>query len=140
MTTKAERIADWTAPLAAVFAALCCLGVPFIVAALAAVGLSFLRSDPILWPLMIVSLLVAFWGMWRGRRTHGSAGPFFVALLSGIALVAGVIFVHGFPARQLIYAGSVGLIAATVWNVGARVRCERMSRGVAAPSWRSANM
>ena len=134
MTTQAERIADWTAPLAAVFAALCCLGVPFIVAALAAVGLSFLRSDPILWPLMIVSLLVACWGMWRGRRTHRSTGPFVIGLLSGIALVAGVIFVHGFPARQLIYAGSVGLIAAMVWNVRARVRCERISRGVAAPS------
>jgi mercuric ion transport protein len=128
MTTRAERIADWTAPLTAVFAALCCLGVPFIIAALAAVGLSFLRADPILWPLMILSLLVALWGMWRGRRTHGSAGPFIVALLAGIALVAGVIFVHGFPARELIYGGSVGLIAATIWNVSARVRCEKRAR------------
>jgi mercuric ion transport protein len=127
MTTTAERIADWTAPLAAVFAALCCLGVPFIIAALGAVGLSFLRSDPILWPLMILSILVALWGMWRGLRIHESAIPFIVALLSGIALVAGVIFVHGFPARELIYAGSVGLIGATIWNVSARVHCERQA-------------
>lgn len=125
MTTRAEKIADWTAPLAAVFAALCCLGVSFIVAGLAAAGLSFLRSDPILWPLMIGSILIALWGMWRGLRTHGSAGPFVLGLLSGIALVAGVIFVHGFPAGELIYAGSAGLIGGTIWNVGARVRCER---------------
>ena len=77
---------------------------------------------------MIVSILVALWGMWRGLRTHGSAAPFMIALLSGIALVSGVIFVHGFPARELIYAGSVGLIGATIWNMGARVRCERRLR------------
>lgn len=76
---------------------------------------------------MIVSILVALWGMWRGLRMHGSAVPFIVALFSGIALVAGVIFVHGFPARELIYAGSVGLIGATIWNVGARVRYERLA-------------
>jgi mercuric ion transport protein len=131
MSTKAEKIADVAGPLGAVFAALCCLGVPFIVAGLAAIGLSILRADPILWPLMIVSLIVALWGMRRGWRTHGSAGPFVIALLSGIALVAGVIFVHGFPARELIYGGSAGLLAATVWNVSSRVRCERRLRRAA---------
>ena len=125
MSTKAEKIADVAGPLGAVFAALCCLGVPFIVASVAAIGLSFIRRDAILWPLMIASLLVALWGMWRGRQTHGSAGPFAVGLLSGVSLVAGVIFVHGFPAREMIYAGSAGLLAATIWNVTARVRCER---------------
>ena len=131
MTTKAERVADIAGPLGAVFAALCCLGVPFIVAALAAVGLSILRADPFLWPLMIVSLIVALWGMWRGMRTHGSTGPLLIGVLSGVALVAGVIFVHGFPARQLIYAGSVGIFAATFWNVASRVRCERRLRRIA---------
>lgn len=78
MTTRLERIADSAGVFGAIFAALCCLGVPFI-----------------------------------------------VALVSGIALVVGVIFVHGFPARELIYAGSAGLIVATIWNISARVRCER---------------
>ena len=41
-------------------------------------------------------------------------------------MVAGVIFVHGFPAPELIYAGSVGLVAAAVWNVIARSRSERI--------------
>jgi mercuric ion transport protein len=125
VTTKAERVADIAGPLGAVFAALCCLGVPFIVAALAAIGLSILRADPFLWPLMIVSLIVALWGMWRGWRTHGNTGPLLVGALSGVALVAGVIFIHGFPARQLIYAGSLGIFAATIWNVSSRTQCER---------------
>lgn len=125
MTSRTERIADWAGPLGAVFAALCCLGVPFIVAAIAAVGLSFLRSDPILWPLMIVSIIVALWGMWRGWQAHRSIGPFILGLVAGSALVAGVIFVHGFPAKELIYAGSATIIAASVWNVIHRARCEK---------------
>lgn len=125
MSTKAERVADSAGVLGAVWAALCCLDVPFVVSSLTAVGLGFLRTDPILWPLMIVSLLVALWGMWRGWRIHGSPGPFAIALIAGAALVSGVIFVHGFPAREMIYAGAAGLIGATIWNVTARRRCER---------------
>ena len=124
---RLERIADWTGPIGSVFAALCCLGVTWLVAAVSAVGLSFLRSDSILWPLMIASVALALWGMWLGRRTHRSLMPFLTGLLAGTALVAGVIFVHGFPARELIYAGSVGLIAASIWNARARSACERVA-------------
>ena len=130
MSTNAEKIADVAGPLGAVFAALCCAGVPFVVAGLAAIGLSFLRFDAFLWPLMILSVIVALWGMWRGRVIHGSAGPFVIAIVSGLALVAGVIFVHGFPARELIYAGSIGILAATIWNISSRVRCERRDMSV----------
>lgn len=119
---KAERIADSAGVLGAIFAALCCAGVSYIVAGLAAVGLSFLRKDAILWPLMLVSLVIAMWGMWRGWRLHGRAGPLIVGLVSGIALASGVIFIHGFIARVFIGAGAVGLLAATIWNVLARLR------------------
>ena len=126
MARKLERIADWTGPAGSVFAALCCLGVPWLVAAVTAVGLGFLRKDAILWPLMIASILVAIWGMWLGYRVHRSALPLTLGLASGVALIAGVIFVHGFPAKELIYAGSIGLIAASVWNAALRSRCERI--------------
>jgi mercuric ion transport protein len=125
---RLERVADWTGPIGSVFAALCCLGVPWLVAAISAVGMSFLHSDAILWPLMIASVLVALLGMWIGRRKHGSLIPFLTGLFSGVALVAGVIFVHGFPAKELIYAGSVGLIVASVWNAIARSRSECTTR------------
>jgi mercuric ion transport protein len=122
---KVERIADWTGPIGSVFAALCCLGVPWLVAAVTAVGLGFVRADSILWPLMIASILVALWGMWAGYRTHRSYRPLSLGVASGAALVGGVIFVHGFPAREMIYAGSAGLIAASIWNASMRSRCER---------------
>lgn len=47
----------------------------------------------------------------------GTAGPFILGFLAGVALVAGVIFVHGFPAKELIYGGSAAIIAASLWNV-----------------------
>lgn len=126
--SPAERVADGGGVLGAVFAALCCAGTPFIVAGLSAVGLGFLKNDAILWPLMFVSLAVAMWGFWRGRQLHGLTGPLIIALLGAVSLVAGVVFIHGFPAMQVIWTGVVALIGATIWNVSARRRCAATSR------------
>ena len=114
-------MADGAGVLGAAFAALCCAGTPFVLAGLTALGLGFLKRDGILWPLMIGSLLVALWGYWRGRQMHGRVGPFVVGLLSAVVLVSGVIFVHGFPAIQMIWAAIGGLVAATGWNRVARL-------------------
>lgn len=118
---------DGAGVLGAIVAALCCAGTPFIVSALAAVGLSFLRSDAILLPLMGVSLVIAFWGFWQGRRLHGSVGPLALAVAGAAGLVTGVVFIHGFPAKQVIWSGAVALLVATVWNVAARRRCATRS-------------
>lgn len=121
--SRAARLADGAGVLGASFAALCCAGTPLIISALAAAGLSFLRTDAILWPLMFASLAVALRGFWRGRRMHGSAGPLLLAVAGGAALVAGVVFIHGFPAKQVIWAGAAALVGATIWNVSARGAC-----------------
>lgn len=126
--STAVRIADSGGVLGAVFAALCCAGTPFIVAGLAAVGLGYVRQDAILWPMMFVSLGVALWGFWTGRRVHGLAWPLVVATLGAIALIAGVVFIHGFPAMPVIWMGVAALIGATVWNVVARRRCATLAR------------
>ena len=119
---KAERVADSAGVIGAIFAALCCAGTPFIVAGLAAVGLSFLRKDAILWPVMFASLAVALWGLWRGVHVHHRAGPFVVGLVAGTALALGVVVIHGSVARVAIAGGAIGLVLATVWNVAARAR------------------
>lgn len=121
--SRTTRLADSAGAIGAILAALCCAGTPLIVSALAAVGLSSLRNDAILWPLMFASLAVALWGFWRGRRVHGSAGPLSLAAVGAAALVAGAVFIHGFPAKQVIWAGAAALVAATVWNVVRRRRC-----------------
>jgi hypothetical protein len=72
---------------------------------------------------MSVSLLVALWGFWKGRGVHRSSGPLVLAIVGAVALVSGVVYVHGAPAKALIGAGAVLLVAATAWNVRARSVC-----------------
>lgn len=121
---KALRFADGTGVVGAVFAALCCAGAPFIVSGLAAVGLSFIRKDAILLPLMTASLAIALWGFWKGRSVHRATGPFALAVAGSVALFSGVVYVHGPPAKILIALGSIALFVATVWNVRVRSACD----------------
>jgi mercuric ion transport protein len=115
--TRAARVADSAGVLGALFAALCCAGLPVIVGALSAVGLSFLRNDAILLPLLVISLVVALWGLVRGRDLHGSSGPFLLGTVGGLSLVLAV---RGFG--WLLWPGTVLLVGAVVWNVAARRR------------------
>ena len=119
---KAVRVADSAGVTGAILASLCCAGAPMILSVLAALGLSFLRKDKILLPFIGVSLVVALWGFWQGLRIHRSFGPLLLAVAASGALVAGVVFIHGLPARVLIGIGAIGLVVATVWNVGLRHR------------------
>jgi len=118
-------LTDAAGALGAIVAALCCAGTPLIVAALAATGLSALRKDAILWPIMLVSLAVAMWGYWQGHRVHRAWAPLAVGVSGAVSLALGVIVVHGFPAMPMIYAGAMLLVAATIWNIVARKRCRK---------------
>ena len=75
--------------IAASCAALCCAGAPIIVSVLAATGLSFLRTDAILLPIIAVALAIALVGFWTGRRIHGSNGLLAIGAIGSVALVAG---------------------------------------------------
>lgn len=121
---KAIRAADSAGVLGAVFAALCCAGAPFILAGLAALGWSSLRNDAFLLPMMGLSLAVALWGFLIGRRLHQSSGPLALAVVGSAALVAGVVYIHGLPARVVIGLGASALIVATGWNITLRRSCE----------------
>src|SRR4051812_39341221 len=115
------QLTDAAGTLGAIVAALCCAGTPLIVAALAAAGLSALRKDAILWPIMLVSLAVAVWGYWQGLRLHHAWAPLTVGGIGAVSLALGVIVVHGFPAMQMIYGGAMLLVAATIGNIVARM-------------------
>ena len=117
------RLADGAGVLGAVFAAFCCAGTAFIVSGLGLLGLSFLRRDAILWPLMIGSLALAMWGFVQGRSVHGKSGPLLLGAAGAVSLAAGVIVVHGFPAIQMIDGGAIALVLATIWNVASRRAC-----------------
>ena len=119
------RYADAGGVLGAIVAALCCAGTPLIVSALAVAGLSSLRRDAILWPIMLGSLAVALWGFWQGQRFHHNPRPLLLGALGSVALAGGVIVVHGPPAMTMIYGGAALLIGATAWNIVARWRRAR---------------
>lgn len=124
-TTKAvSAYAGGAGAVAATCAALCCAGAPIIVSILAATGLGFLRTDAILLPAILIALVVALWGFSRGRLLHGSSGPLLAGLGGAIALVAGVVFLHGFIAKLFIGAGAIALLVATIWNARLGSRCD----------------
>lgn len=110
--------------VAATCAALCCAGAPIIVSVLAATGLSFLRSDAILLPVIAIAIAVALIGFWRGRAIHHSATPFMLGVLGSIGLALGVVLLHGFVAKLFIGAGAAALLIATIWNARLIGRCE----------------
>src|SRR5665213_2872427 len=121
-TRDISRFAGGAGVVAATLAALCCAGAPIIVSILAATGLSFLRSDAILLPVIAVALLFALWGFWRRRRVHRSSVPFALGVIGSIALVAGVVWLHGTIAKAFIGVGAVILIAAAIWNARLKVQ------------------
>ncbi len=113
----AARFTDMAGVAGAVFAALCCAGGPLIAGVISSIGLSFIRRDSILMPLLALSLAVALWGFVASRRQHGSDGPLLLGVVGGAALVGGV-----FVARWLLAVGTVLLIGATLWNIALRRR------------------
>jgi len=127
VTRDSGRLAGSAGVIAATLAALCCAGLPIIVSVLAATGLSFLRRDAILLPLIAVALAVALWGFWRGRHAHHSSGPLVLGLAGSVALVAGVVPLHGPIAKLFIGVGALALLGSAIWNA-------RLPRACAIPA------
>lgn len=126
-TPAVSRVAGGAGVVAASGAALCCAGAPIILGVLAATGLGFLRRDAILVPVIAGALLVALWGFWLGRRFHRSWGPLALGAIGSAALVAGVVFIHGLPAKVLIGAGALLLLGAALWNARLPRACADLS-------------
>jgi hypothetical protein len=126
VTRNSGRLAGGAGVVAATLAALCCAGAPIIVIILAATGLSFLRRDAILLPMIAIALVVALWGFWRGRQAHHSSGPLALGLMGSLALVAGVVPLHGLIAKLLIGVGALALLGSAIWNA-------RLPHGSAVP-------
>ena len=95
--TARAQLTDAAGALGAIVAAFCCAGTPMIVAALAATGLSALRKDAILWPIMLASLAVAIWGYWQGALERQWSGT--------PAIIVTAIVVKGSSRPTPIWAG-----------------------------------
>ena len=102
----------------AVIAAACCLGVPVVLSAVAAVGLGFLIRDALLFPLFALMLGANLWLLRRSGRSHRNLAPFWMGAGAAALSLAGLLLLvsGGSAARWLIYAGLAALLTASVWD------------------------
>ncbi len=98
--------------LGSVFAALCCIGTPALLAFLTSIGAGFLINDLILLPLLVVFLAVTIWGIARSTATHGQRAPLVLAIVASGVVVAAV-----WLSRLLVLAGLAALIVASLWGL-----------------------
>jgi mercuric ion transport protein len=102
-----------------VFAALCCLGTPAIVAVLSAMGLGFLLRDAILIPLLVAFLLATVAGLYLGVRHHGRRMAFIVGVAGALVTLLAIVLAGS---GALAAIGIALLIGASLLNVWLRAR------------------
>jgi len=112
---------DKIGPLGTLFAALCCVGTPGVLAFLSAIGAGFLINDAILLPLLILFLAASLAGLYFSFKRHENRWPL---ILSGISAFLILFFAYGWFIRPVVYFGAAGLIGTSVWNVFLKRRYE----------------
>jgi mercuric ion transport protein len=119
-----EKLSQYGGLSGAAIAVACCLGLPVVLSAVAAVGLGFLLHDAFLLPMFVGFAGLNLWTLYRSARKHealseeamlafwtGSIG----ALLSIIGLgftVTGILPV----AVILVYIGLTLFVVANIWD------------------------
>jgi mercuric ion transport protein len=101
-------------------AAACCLGIPFVVGAVTAVGAGFLIRVRYLLPLLAFFLLVSITGSVLSRRRHGGNTPLLLSIAGAVLTFGGLMLK---PA--LAYFGIGLLLLGSVLDLGAAYRMER---------------
>ena len=124
MSKALSGYAGGAGAVAATCAALCCAGAPIIVSVLAATGLSFLRTDAVLLPVIGVALVIALWGFWKGGLQHGSWSPLLMGIAGSVALLLGVVVLHRMSSKVAIGGGAIALLVATIWNARRLGNCD----------------
>ncbi|HEX9667509.1 MAG TPA: MerC domain-containing protein [Thermodesulfobacteriota bacterium] len=105
--------------LGSIFAALCCIGTPALLAFLSSIGVGFLINDKILIPLLVVFLGISIGSVYKSSKFHGRKGSLILVIISAIVVFAAIWF-----SKLLVYIGLVGLIAASVWDIYLQKACK----------------
>jgi mercuric ion transport protein len=104
------------------FAALCCLGVGWALAALTAIGAGFLINDAILIPLFLAFIALSLWLLWRSLRPRGELRPLYLSGAGALAAAGGL-----FIAPTVVYAGLAAMVGGSFWDF-ALLRASRLNR------------
>jgi mercuric ion transport protein len=103
------------------FAALCCLGFPALLAIVSAVGLGFLIHDAVLIPMLVGFLALTLYGLYHGMRRHGNRLALGVGIAAAIVLSASIWFGSSIAAGL----GIAALIASSLLNARRTARPAR---------------
>lgn len=101
---------------------LCPLCIPAIAGFLSSLGLGFLATKAVIWPLLGLFSFLFILGLAWGYRQHRNAGPLLIGIAGTLAIPAGNYVVM---ARLLTYIGAAIAIAAAIWNIVLRMRCRQ---------------
>ena len=102
----------------AAFAAACCAGAGWALAALTAIGAGFLINDAVLIPLFVALLGLSLWLLFRSARRHGNLRPFHVAGVGALAALIGF-----WTSTVVLFAGLAVMVGSSFWDyLAARAR------------------
>jgi len=119
-----EKLSQYGGLSGAALAAACCLGIPVVLSAVAAVGLGFLINDTFLLPLFAVFAGLNLWALYRAAKKHAaSTEEAMLAFWTGSIGAAVSIIGLGFTvtgilpvAVILVYSGLALVVVANVWD------------------------
>jgi len=103
---------DKVGVVGSIFAALCCIGTPALLAFLSAIGLGFLINDLVLLPLLAVFLILTGYGLIVSRKRHGRKEPLIVFGVSAAVIVITMWF-----STVGVIIGMIGLSLSTILNI-----------------------
>jgi mercuric ion transport protein len=106
--------------LGSIFAALCCIGTPAILAFLTSIGVGFLINDKILIPLLVIFLGISVCDIYTSFCSHGKKRALILSVVSTVVVFAAIWF-----SKLLVYIGLVGLVAASIWDMYLKKVCEQ---------------
>jgi mercuric ion transport protein len=96
---------------AAAFAAACCAGAGWALAALSAIGAGFLISDAVLIPLFVALLALSLWFLYRSARAHRNLRPVYLAGAGALGALIGL-----WTSTIVLFAGLGVIVAASLWD------------------------
>jgi hypothetical protein len=101
---------------------LCPLCIPAIAAFLVSIGLGFVATKEVIWPLLGLLSLIFLYGLWYSYRCHRHMPPLILGLFGITAIPLGN-YVIG--TTVLTYTGVAAAIGAAFWNMVLRKRCTK---------------
>jgi mercuric ion transport protein len=106
-----ELLKQLTSTAGAIFAAACCAGAGWALAALSAIGAGFLINDAVLIPLFVALLALSLWLLFRSARAHENLRPVYLAGGGALGALIGL-----WTSTIVLFAGLGLIVGSSLWD------------------------